>query len=88
MKEKHGKLKDEHVLHRKNGINSGAGKLFVSYYSVIPTTGAGGVASAFFGFPPLGAVGVGLGFVEARFLAGGITVQICQFKLVKGLILK
>jgi hypothetical protein len=32
MKEKHGKLKDEHVLHRKNGINSGAGKLFVSYF--------------------------------------------------------
>jgi hypothetical protein len=47
-------------------------RLPVSYYSVIPTTGAGGVASAFFGFPPLGAVGVGLGFVEARFLAGGI----------------
>jgi hypothetical protein len=32
MKEKHGKLKDEHVLHRKNGINSGVGKLFVSYF--------------------------------------------------------
>jgi hypothetical protein len=32
MKEKHGKLKDEHILHRKNGINSGAGKLFVSYF--------------------------------------------------------
>jgi hypothetical protein len=32
MKEKHGKLKDEHVLHKKNGINSGAGKLFVSYF--------------------------------------------------------
>ena len=63
-------------------------RLPVSYYSVIPTTGAGGAASAFFGFPPLGAVGVGLGLVEARFLGGGITVQICQFKLVKGLILK
>ena len=25
-KKKHGKLKDEHVHHRKNGINSGAGK--------------------------------------------------------------